>query len=59
MNKNKTFICFCEDVTLEDVIKAIEKGYDDIETLKRFTGVGTKNRASRPYRNNATCQARL
>ncbi|OYT64400.1 (2Fe-2S)-binding protein [Candidatus Bathyarchaeota archaeon ex4484_205] len=39
--KNRIFVCLCEDVTLEDVLKAIEDGNDDIESLKRATGVGT------------------
>jgi bacterioferritin-associated ferredoxin len=37
----KTFACRCEDVTLRDLDDAIERGYDDIESLKRYTGFGT------------------
>ena len=37
----KTIVCRCEDVTLEDVHRAIEHGYDDIEEVKRYTGFGT------------------
>jgi sarcosine oxidase subunit beta len=38
---SKCFVCTCEDVTLDDVRQAIAKGYRDIESVKRFTGVGT------------------
>jgi bacterioferritin-associated ferredoxin len=37
----KRIICFCEDLTEEDVLKAIRLGYDDIETLKRYSGFST------------------
>jgi NAD(P)H-nitrite reductase large subunit len=37
----KTFACRCEDVTLRDIEEAIARGYDDIESLKRYTGFGT------------------
>jgi sarcosine oxidase subunit beta len=37
----KTIICFCEDVTLEELQSAIEQGYRDIESIKRFTGIAT------------------
>ena len=30
-----------EDVTEEEIIKAIEEGFDDLESLKRYTGVTT------------------
>ena len=35
----KEIICFCHDITRSDIIRAIEEGYDHLETLKRFTGV--------------------
>ena len=37
----KIFVCRCEDVTLDDVRHACEKGYRDIEEVKRYTGFGT------------------
>ncbi len=37
----KVFLCRCEDVTLDDLQDAIEKGYRDLESLKRYTGLGT------------------
>jgi len=37
----KAFACRCEDVTCEEVERAIDAGYHDIESLKRYTGFGT------------------
>ena len=34
----KKMVCYCLDLTQDDLIRAIEEGYDHIETLKRFTG---------------------
>lgn len=36
----KTIVCRCEDITYEDVITAIEEGYDDLESLKRRLRLG-------------------
>jgi len=38
---DKTLVCRCEDVTLGELTEAIERGHDDIESLKRYTGFGT------------------
>ena len=38
---NKVFVCRCEDVTRSDVEEAIERGFSDIESVKRYTGLGT------------------
>jgi bacterioferritin-associated ferredoxin len=37
----KTFVCRCEDVTLDELDRAVAEGYRDIESLKRYTGFGT------------------
>jgi len=37
----RNFICRCEDATVEDVRRAFEKGYRDLESVKRYTGLGT------------------
>ena len=37
----KKIVCRCHDVTEEDLENAINSGYDDIETLKRVTGITT------------------
>src|SRR5439155_5929955 len=34
---HKKFVCLCEDVTEKDVRDAIGEGFDDVETLKRYT----------------------
>ncbi len=33
----KQFVCFCEDVTARDIVRGIDEGFEDIETLKRYT----------------------
>lgn len=38
---NKVLVCRCEDVMLEELEEAIEKGHDDLESVKRYTGFGT------------------
>jgi sarcosine oxidase, subunit alpha len=37
----KSFVCICEDVVEEEVLQAISEGFDDIETLKRYTTLST------------------
>ncbi len=37
----KTILCHCEDVEIGELYSALEQGYGDIETLKRYTGIGT------------------
>jgi bacterioferritin-associated ferredoxin len=37
----KRIVCRCEDVTLEELERAVELGHKDIESLKRYTGFGT------------------
>ncbi len=38
---DRVILCLCRDVTAGDVRRAVEAGYDDVETLKRFTGAFT------------------
>ena len=38
---SKTILCHCEDVEVEELYSALKQGYGDIETLKRYTGIGT------------------
>ncbi|RLE64792.1 MAG: (2Fe-2S)-binding protein [Thermoprotei archaeon] len=33
-------VCRCEDITYEDVVEAIRKGYTDMESLKRKLNFG-------------------
>jgi NAD(P)H-nitrite reductase large subunit len=37
----KTLVCRCEDVTLQELEHAVDRGHRDIESLKRYTGFGT------------------
>lgn len=38
---DKTFVCRCEDVTQHDVEEAVALGHRDLESVKRYTGLGT------------------
>lgn len=38
---DKSFVCLCEDVTIDELRKVIRMGYRDIEEIKRITGIGT------------------
>src|SRR5256885_17262704 len=38
---DKAIVCACEDVSVHDIDAAIAHGYADIESLKRYTGLGT------------------
>ena len=37
----KIFLCRCEDVTLAEFHQAFAEGFTEMESLKRYTGVGT------------------
>ena len=41
MSQPHCFLCRCEDVTLEEFREAYREGFTEIESLKRYTGVGT------------------
>lgn len=41
MSKAKIFLCQCEDVTLSEFREAYGEGFTELESLKRYTGVGT------------------
>jgi len=36
----KRFVCLCEDVTEKDLEQSVEEGFDNIETLKRYSTTG-------------------
>lgn len=38
---SKTIVCHCEDISLDELYSALEQGYAGIESIKRFTGIGT------------------
>ena len=35
----REFVCFCEDVTVRDITNAVDEGFRDIQTLKRYSTV--------------------
>ncbi len=35
----RSYVCFCEDVSVHDVQQAIDEGFADVQTLKRYTTV--------------------
>jgi bacterioferritin-associated ferredoxin len=37
----KKIVCHCEDVEAHEILSAIEQGFGDLETLRRYTGIGT------------------
>jgi bacterioferritin-associated ferredoxin len=37
----KVIVCHCEDITLDELRTALVQGYAEIESLKRYTGIGT------------------
>ncbi len=41
MNDNRIILCRCEDVTLRDFRQAYAEGFTELESLKRYTGLGT------------------
>lgn len=40
MNKEKVFVCRCEDLTEQEVLDAINQGYTDLEELRRILRIG-------------------
>lgn len=41
MSDHKIFLCRCEDVTLREFRQAYQEGFSEMESLKRYTGMGT------------------
>ncbi len=37
--RQRTYVCFCEDVSAHDIEQAIDEGFADVQTLKRYTTV--------------------
>jgi bacterioferritin-associated ferredoxin len=38
---SRNFLCRCEDIDTEEVEEAIQEGFDDLESLRRYTAIGT------------------
>ena len=36
---SRTYVCFCEDVSAHDIEQAIDEGFADVQTLKRYSTV--------------------
>ncbi len=41
MSSSQVILCRCEDVTLDEFRRAFQEGFTELESLKRYTGVGT------------------
>ena len=41
MSEDRIFLCCCEDVTLREWRQAYGEGFTEMESLKRYTGLGT------------------
>ncbi len=41
MSENRIYLCRCEDVTLLEFRQAYREGFTEMESLKRYTGLGT------------------
>jgi sarcosine oxidase subunit beta len=41
MISDKAIVCACEDVTVADLESAVASGFGDVESMKRYTGLGT------------------
>lgn len=37
----KKIVCLCQDISEDELLEAIREGYNDIESLKRYTGAIT------------------
>ncbi len=38
---SKIIVCSCEDITMDELSSAMGQGFCEIESLKRYTGIGT------------------
>ena len=36
---SRTYVCYCEDVSSHDIEQAIDEGFADVQTLKRYSTV--------------------
>jgi sarcosine oxidase, subunit alpha len=54
IGKNKNFVCLCEDVTEKDLRQGVEEGFDEIETLKRYSTISMGPCQGRMCSRNST-----
>ena len=52
--ETKNFVCFCEDVAEKDLEQGVEEGFDEIETLKRYSTVSMGPCQGRMCSRNST-----
>src|SRR5581483_8013403 len=52
--QEKNFICFCEDVVEKDLRQGVQEGFDEIETLKRYSTVSMGPCQGRMCSRNST-----
>ena len=54
-DRRRVFVCYCEDVTMNDIYRAVKHhGFEDIELVKRYTGLGTGKCQGKRCLANAT-----
>ena len=56
MNDNKIILCRCEDVTLREFRQAYQEGFTELESLKRYTGLGTGFCQGKGCLSEAACE---
>lgn len=56
MSEHKIFLCRCEDVTLREFRQAYREGFSEIESLKRYTGLGTGFCQGKSCLSEAACE---
>jgi len=56
MSDNKIILCRCEDVTLREFRQAYQEGFSELESLKRYTGLGTGFCQGKGCLSEAACE---
>lgn len=56
MSDNKIILCRCEDVTLREFRQAYAEGFTELESLKRYTGLGTGFCQGKGCLSEAACE---
>lgn len=56
MNEHKIIICRCEDVSLREFRQAYGEGFSEMESLKRYTGLGTGFCQGKSCLSEAACE---
>ena len=56
MKDNKIMLCRCEDVSLREFRQAYHEGFTELESLKRYTGLGTGFCQGKGCLSEAACE---